>query len=185
MEPIPNKVQPHQQCTQTTRDVQQCIQTTSTCPERITSTFPLAKLAKEIRLHLLHRQNVRKIFKETFPPKKDNYFAEPIPKPRLNVSLSSSDETKKKRPVPQPRSLASKSTSKLVSMTSEVHPVPSANVRIFKKYHVNNDPPLPSPPIKTSSASSSSGEEEDERPPALPARSSSSRKPYYMSDVQD
>jgi len=115
------------------------------------------------------------------PPK------QPIPKPRLNVSLSTSDEVKKKRPVPQPRSLASKSTSKLVSMTSEVHPVPSANVKIFKRYSSPLDPPLPSPPMTKNSSSSSSSDED--LPPALPARRPSAQSvkkgcPYYVSDVQ-
>ena len=132
--------------------------------------------------------------------------AEPIPKPRLNVTLSSSstEETKKKRPVPQPRSLVSKSTSvsKLFSMSSEVQPVPSVNVKIFKRYSRPSsvssmqDPPLPlGPPPPppgglTHSSSSSSGEEGD-FPPVLPARrpstshSHKSSVPYYVSDVQD
>ena len=123
-----------------------------------------------------HRNNLTNIF-----------FPEPIPKPRLNVSLSTSDEVKKKRPVPQPRSLASKSTSKLVSMTSEVHPVPSANVKIFKRYSSPLDPPLPSPPMTKNSSSSSSSDED--LPPALPARRPSAQSvkkgcPYYVSDVQ-
>merc|ERR1719433_898085 len=107
------------------------------------------------------------------PPK------QPIPKPRLNVTLST-EETKKKRPVPQPRSLVSKSTSasKLISMSSEVQPVPSVNVKIFKRYPTSQaDPPLPLVPpppppgaesMQAMSSSSSSGEEGEFCPPVTP-----------------
>ena len=131
---------------------------------------------------------------------------EPIPKPRLNVSLSTSstEETRKKRPVPQPRSIASKSTStsKLIGISSAVQPVPSVNVKIFKRHPSRSsvsslDPPLPSvppppPPVPNAglqegyTSSSSSGEEGDGPPPVLPARGASQKSvPYYMSDVQE
>ena len=124
----------------------------------------------------------------------------PVPKPRLNVSLSrdsSIEETsgisRKKRPVPQPRSFppktsstVSKSASKIL-MSSDVQPVPSSSIKIYKKYPVSTSalpdapPPVPPPPLSESESS------EEDLPPALPARQSSKRSnlniPYYVSDI--
>ena len=126
----------------------------------------------------------------------------PVPKPRLNVSLSrdsSIEETsgisRKKRPVPQPRSFppktsstVSKSASKIL-MSSDVQPVPSSSIKIYKKYPVSTSalpdapPPVPPPPVPLSESESS----EEDLPPALPARQSSKRSnlniPYYVSDI--
>ena len=104
----------------------------------------------------------------------------------MSLSSSSTEEAcgKKKKPVPQPRSLASKSSSRL----QEVQPVPSAYVKVFKRYPSSaGDPPLPSPPLtKTSSSSSSSSSSgEEEIAPALPARQASSRKSHTLSDFVD
>ena len=109
------------------------------------------------------------------------YFAEPIPKPRLNVSLSNESadlSSRKKKPVPQPRSLASKSASRILMMTSDIQPVASANLKIYSKVpsrHAGrlSEPPMPSSPPKTSS-SSSSEDEYLELPPALPPKGCSS-----------
>ena len=105
------------------------------------------------------------------------YVTEPVPKPRLNVTLSNesgSDSCKKKRPVPQPRSLASKSASRMFS-TSDIQPVASAHLKIYSKVPSRrpagrlSEPPMPSSPPKTSS-SSSSEDEYIELPPALPPK---------------
>ncbi len=114
---------------------------------------------------------------------KISQIAEPVPKPRCT------NEVRKKRPVPQPRSFASKSTgslkstAKLVSMTSEVHPIPSANVKIFKKFPASSsivDVPMPSPPTAGKTSSSSSSEDEEappDLPPALPPKN------HYVSEI--
>jgi hypothetical protein len=145
------------------------------------------------------------------PPPPPTPPKQPIPKPRLNVSLSrepssgddsSTSSSKKKRPVPQPRSVIPKSASmtstRMVSMSSEVQPVPSPSFKSFKKYPASTPdlvelPKAPLTATSSSSSSSSSEVDEDNLPPALPKRQSSvnSRRasagpltvPYYVSDL--
>ena len=112
----------------------------------------------------------------------------PVPKPRLNVSLSressieDSPSGRKKKPVPQPRSFPPKTNLISKSASKVLIPIKNENTKIYKRYPVSTSV-LPTDPSSSSSlpnslppkSSSSSSDEEVDLPPALPARQSSKR----------
>ena len=116
----------------------------------------------------------------------------PVPKPRLNVSLSressmedSSPSGRKKKPVPQPRSFPPKNSNLMSSKSASkvLIPIKNENTKIYKRYPVSTSV-LPTEPSAAASvltnslppkSSSSSSDEELDLPPALPARQSSKR----------
>ena len=114
----------------------------------------------------------------------------PVPKPRLNVSLSressieDSPSGRKKKPVPQPRSFPPKTNLISKSASKVLIPIKNENTKIYKRYPVSTSV-LPTEPsavaasVLTNSlppkSSSSSSDEEVDLPPALPARQSSKR----------
>ena len=112
----------------------------------------------------------------------------PVPKPRLNVSLSressieESTSGRKKKPVPQPRSFPPKTNlSSSKSASKILIPIKNENTKIYKRYPVSTSV-LPTDPSSSSlpnslppKSSSSSSDEEVDLPPALPARQSSKR----------
>ena len=114
----------------------------------------------------------------------------PVPKPRLNVSLSressmedSSPSGRKKKPVPQPRSFPPKNSNLMSSKSASkvLIPIKNENTKIYKRYPVSTSvlPTESSSGLNTNSlppkSSSSSSDEELDLPPALPARQSSKR----------
>ena len=114
----------------------------------------------------------------------------PVPKPRLNVSLSressieESTSGRKKKPVPQPRSFPPKTNlSSSKSASKILIPIKNENTKIYKRYPVSTSV-LPTEPSAAASvltnslppkSSSSSSDEELDLPPALPARQTSKR----------
>jgi hypothetical protein len=110
----------------------------------------------------------------------------PVPKPRLNVSLSressmedSSPSGRKKKPVPQPRSFPPKNSNLTSSKSASkvLIPIKNENTKIYKRYPVSTSV-LPtessSSGLNTNSlppkSSSSSSDEELDLPPALPVK---------------